>query len=97
MYVCLFIVIIDQFLNFYDHITTIGRSTHVRIRNIGNIRNLLSYNVRTTIIRALISYCNSILHIVPTHKTDRLQTMKNQFIIPVLKTYIDSKLKIESH
>ena len=69
-------VIFDQFLNFYDHITAICRSTHFHIRNIGKIRNLLSYDACSTIIHALSScrldYCNSILYNVPRSKTDRL-------------------------
>ena len=52
------------------------------IRNIGKMRNLLSYNACSTIIHALIScrldYCNSLLYNVPTHKTDRLQRLQNQ-------------------
>ena len=75
-------VTFDQFLNFDDHITAICRSTYFHIRNIGKIRNLLSYNACFTIIHALIScrldYCNSLLHNVPTHKTDRLQRLQNQ-------------------
>ena len=75
-------VTFDQFLNFYDHITAICRSTYFHIRNIGKIRNLLSYNACSTIIHALIScrldYCNSLLYNVPTHKTDRLQRLQNQ-------------------
>ena len=55
-------VTFDQFLNFDDHITAICRSTYFHIRNIGKDRNLLSYNVCSTIIHALIScrldYCN---------------------------------------
>ena len=62
-------VIFDQFLNFDDQITAICRSTHFHIRNIGKIRNLLSYDACSTIIHALIScqlnYCNSILYNVP--------------------------------
>ena len=92
----------DQFLNFYDHITAICRSTYFHVRNIGKIRNSLSYNVCSTIIHALIrcrlDYCNSLLYNVPTHKTDRLQRLQNQcariltksprreHIIPVLKS-----------
>ena len=61
-----------------DHITAICRSTYLHIRNIGKIKNLLSYNACSTIIHALIScrldYCNSLLYNVPTHKTDCLQT-----------------------
>ena len=38
-------VIFDQFLNCYDHITAICRSTYFHIRNIGKLwnLNLLSY------------------------------------------------------
>ena len=75
-------VTFDQFLNCDDHITAICRSTYFHIRNIGKIRNLLSYNACSTIIHALIScrldYCNSLLYNVPTHKTDRLQRLQNQ-------------------
>ena len=75
-------VTIDQFLNFNDHINAICRSTYFHIRNIGKIRNLLSYNACSTIIHALIScrldYCNSLLYNVPTHKTDCLQRLQNQ-------------------
>ena len=75
-------VIFDQFLNFDDHITAICRSTYFHIRNIGKIRNLLSYDVCSTIIHALIScrfdYCNSIQYNVPKSKTDRLQRLQNQ-------------------
>ena len=75
-------VTFDQFLNFDDHITAICRSTYFHIRNIGKIRNLLSYNACSTIIHALIScrldYCNSLLYNVPTLKTDRLQRFQNQ-------------------
>ena len=73
-------------------------------RNIGKIRNLLSYDACSTIIHALIScrlyYCNSIPYNVPKSKTDRLQRLQNQcarilpksprreHITPVLKNYI---------
>ena len=60
----------------------ICRSTHFHIRNIGKIKNLLSYDACSTIIHALIScrldYCNSILYNVPKSKTDRLQRLQNQ-------------------
>ena len=75
-------VTFDQFLNFDEHITAICRSTYFHIRNIGKIRNLLSYNTCSTIIHALIScrldYCSSLLYNVPTHQTDRLQRLQNQ-------------------
>ena len=60
----------------------ICRSTYFYIRNIGKMRNVLSYNACSTIIHALIScrldYCNTLLYNVPTHKTDRLQRLQNQ-------------------
>ena len=40
--------ILDQFLNFDDHITPICKNTHLDIRNMGAIRNLLIDNI----------YCN---------------------------------------
>ena len=105
-------VTFDQFLNFDDHITAKCR-TYFHIRNMGKIRNLLSYNACSTIIHALISYrldyCNALLYNVPTHKTDGLQRLQNQcariltksprieHITPVLKTYIGSKFRIDSH
>ena len=83
-------VTFDQFLNFDDHITAICRSTHFHIRNIGKIRNLLSYNACSTIIHALIScrldYCNFLLYNVPTHITDRLQRLQNQCACIVTKS-----------
>ena len=103
-------VTFDQFPNFDDHITAICRSTYFHIRNIEKIRNLLSYNACSTIIHALIScrldYCNSLLYIVPTHKTDRLQRLQNQcarmltksprreHITRVKKAHIGSKFRI---
>ena len=75
-------VILDQLLNLDYHITAICWSTHFHIRNIGKIRNLLSYDACSTIIHALIScrldYCNSILYNVPRSKTDRLRRLRNQ-------------------
>ena len=44
----------DQFRNIDDHITAICRSTHFHIKNIGKIRNLLSYDASSTIMYALI-------------------------------------------
>ena len=77
-------VTFDQFLNFDDHITAIiCRSTYFHIRNNGKIWNLLSYNACSTIIHALIrcrlDYCNSLMYNVPTHKTDRMQSLQNQY------------------
>ena len=60
-------VTFDQFLKFNDNIIAICRSTYFHIRNIGKIRNLLSYIACSTIILALIScrldYCITFLRI----------------------------------
>ena len=37
-------VILDQTLSFYDHISANCQSAHFHIRNIGRIRNLLSFD-----------------------------------------------------
>ena len=54
-------VVLNHFLNFDDHITAICRCTYFHIRNIGKIRNLLSYDACSTVIHTLISsrlvYC----------------------------------------
>ena len=47
-------VILDQTLSFDDHISTICQSAHFHIRNIGKIRNLLSFDACATLIHALI-------------------------------------------
>ena len=85
------------FLNFHLMYT----NTHFHIRNIGKIRNLLSYDACPTIIHALIScrldYCNSIMYNVPKSKTDRLQRLQNQCARILTKSprreYITSVLK----
>ena len=97
-------VIFNQFLNFYDHITDVCRSTYFHIRNIGKIWNLLSYNACSTIIHALIScrldYCITFLCIKLIacrlqNQCARILTKSphRQHIIPVLKTYIGSKFR----
>ena len=57
----------------------------------------------------VVDYCNYLLYNVPMHKTDRMKRLQNQcarilttsprreHITPVLKTYIDSNCRIESH
>ena len=98
-------VIFDQFLNFDDHITAICRITQFNIRNIGKIRNVLSYDACSTIIYALNSsqlyYCNSILYNVPMSKKDQLQRLQNQCAHILTKSphreHITPVLKINIH
>ena len=73
-------VILDQTLSFNDNISAICQSTHFHIRNIGSIRNLLSFDACTTLIHALIGnhldYCNSLLYNIADAKIERLQKVQ---------------------
>ena len=75
-------LILDQTLSFDDHISTICQSAHFHIRNIGMIRNLLSFDACATLIHALIGnrldYCNSLLYNIADAKVERLQKVQNQ-------------------
>ena len=66
-------VIFDQFLNFDGYISSVCKSTHFHLRNIGRIRHLLSYDASAQLIHALISirleYCNSLLYNLPGPST----------------------------
>ena len=70
------VIIFDQFLSFDDYISSVCRSTHFHIRNIGRIRHLLSQNATAQLIHALISirldYCNSILYNLPKNSILRV-------------------------
>ena len=60
----------DQFLSFDDYISSVCRSTHFHLRNIGRIRHLLFQNATAQPIHALNSIrLDSIL---------RLQRIQNQ-------------------
>ena len=80
--VCDLGVILDQTLSFDDYISAICQSAHFHIRNIGRIRNLLSFDACATIIHALIGswldYCNSLLYYIADAKVERLQKVQNQ-------------------
>ena len=75
-------IIFDQFHCFDDYISSVCRSTHFHLRNIGRIRHLLSQNATAQLIHALISirldYCNSILYNLPKNSILRLQIIQNQ-------------------
>ena len=83
-------VIFDQFLNFDDYISSVCRSTHFHLRNIGKIRHLLSYDACAQLIHALISmrldYCNSLLYNLPKSSIERLQKIQNQAARILTKT-----------
>ena len=75
-------IIFDQFLSFDDYISSVCRSTHFHLRNIGRIRHLLSHHATAQLIHALIStrldYCNSVLYYPPKSSILRLQRIQNQ-------------------
>ena len=74
-------VIFDQFLSFDYYISSVCRSTHFHLRNIGRMRHLLSHHATAQLIHALIStldYCNSVLYNLPKSSILRLQRIQNQ-------------------
>ena len=84
-------IIFDQFLSFDDYISSVCRSTHFHLRNIGRIRHLLSQNATAQLIHALISIridcCNSILYNLPNKNSIlRLQIIQNQAAQILTKT-----------
>ena len=70
--------------------SSVCRSTHFHLRNIGRIRHLLSQNATAQLIHALISirldYCNSILYNLPKNSILRLQRIQNQAARILTKT-----------
>ena len=83
-------IIVDQFLSFNDHISSVCMSTHFHLRNIGRIRHLLCQNATAQLIHALISirldYCNSLLYNLPKNSILRLQIIHNQATRILTKT-----------
>ena len=75
-------VVFDQFHSFDDYISSVCRSTHFHLRNIGRIRHLLSHHASAQLIHALIStrldYCNSMLYNLPKSSISRLQRIQHQ-------------------
>ena len=69
------VVIFDQFLSFYDYISSVCRSTPFHFRSIGRIRHLLSHATDQPIhalILTCLDYCNSVLYNLPTSSISRL-------------------------
>ena len=75
-------VVFDQYLTFHDHISGICKSTHFHLRDIGRIRNLLTFDATAQLIHALITsrldFCNSILYNLPNKQIERLQRIQKQ-------------------
>ena len=83
-------IIFDQFLSFDDCISSVYRSTHFHLRNIGRIRHLLSQDETAQFIHALIlirlDYCDSVLYNLPKSSSLRLQRIQNQAAQILTKT-----------
>ena len=75
-------IIFDDCLSLDSHVSNICRSTQFYLRNIGRIRNLLTFNATAQLVHALITtrldFCNSILYNPPNNKIERLQRIQNQ-------------------
>ena len=48
-------VVFDQYLTFHDHISGICKSTHVHLRGIGKIGNILTFDAAAQLIHAIIT------------------------------------------
>ena len=82
--VCNLGVIFDNYLSLDAHISNICRSTHFHLRNIGQIRTLLTFHATAQLIHALITtrldFCNSIFYNLPNNKIERLQRIQKQHV-----------------
>ena len=78
-------IIFDQFLSFDDYISSVCRSTHFHLRNIGRIRHLLSQLIHA-LISIRLDYCNSILYNLHKNSILRLQRIQNQVARILTKT-----------
>ena len=80
----------DQFLSFDDFISSVCRSTHFHLSNIGRIQHLLSQNATAQLVHALISirldYCNSVLYNLSKNSILRLQRIQNEAARILTKT-----------
>ena len=74
-------VIFDRHLNLESHINTVCRSAYFHLRNIGNVRNMLSADACSQLMHALVTvcidYCNTLLYGLPEYILDRLQKILN--------------------
>jgi len=74
-------VIFEKCFNFEDHIKSICKSSHYRIRNIAKIRNNIDEESARIVVHAFVvakldSY-NSLLYGLPQHLISRLQSIQN--------------------
>ena len=74
-------VMLDEHFSMDTQISSICRSTHFHIRNIGAIRDLLPTAAAAQLVHSLVTsrldYCNALLLGIPAYKIQRLQRMHN--------------------
>ena len=74
-------VMLDEHFSMDTQISSICRSTHFHIRNIGTIRDLLPTAAAAQLVPSLVTsrldYCNALLLGIPAYKIQRLQRMHN--------------------
>ena len=68
-------------MNLESYINNVCRSAYFHLRNVGSVRNILSDDVRSQLIHAVVTvridYCNSLLYGLPEYSLDRLQKLLN--------------------
>ena len=73
--------IFDSHLNLESHINSVCKSAYFYLRNICNIRAMLTDNACSQLIHALVTvridYCNSLLYGLPDYSLSRLQRILN--------------------
>ena len=74
-------VMFDNQMTMEKHISSVCRSTHFQLRNIGSIRHLLTESSAAQLVHSLVSsrldYCNSLLLGIPDSQLKRLQRIQN--------------------
>ena len=72
---------LDSSLNMNRHVSAVCSAAYLHIRNLGNIRHLLTQSVTEKLVHAFITarldYCNSLLYGLPATLIQRLQRIQN--------------------
>jgi hypothetical protein len=74
-------VIFDETMSMKDHISSVCKTSHFHLRNIGAIRKYLTQDACATLVHSLVSskldYCNALLSKLPASSLNRLQRILN--------------------
>lgn len=95
-------VLFDEHLSMEAHVQQVCRSSHLQLRKLGQIRDMVTREAAEIMVHAFITsrldYCNSLLYGLPASLIAKLQSIQNwaarivtrtrmiQHITPVLKT-----------